>query len=39
MNPPVVLNPYLAKVNFVEHNLIGVANSPESGDKSQNRCQ
>lgn len=39
MNPPVVLNPYLAEVDFVKHNLIGVANSPESGDKSQNRRQ
>lgn len=34
-----VVSTHLAKVNFVKHHLIGVANSPESGDKSQNGGQ
>lgn len=30
---------YLAKVDFVKHHLIGMANSPESSDECQNGCQ
>lgn len=29
---------YLAKVYFVEHDFVGVANAPKSGDESQ-RCE